>query len=127
MPFEAERAWPLESERSMPLGDPLANSYYFSCANCPAKIRVRLRDDRVMVMAIKLTDEQETLLANLVEQARDRAWVAWKASIASDRESNSEAFDRGFEAAMDFALSNEFEVFISRLKSMLEGDGPSRH
>ena len=78
-------------------------------------------------MANQLTDEQETLLANMVEQARDRARAACKASVAFDLVSNNEAFDRGFEAAMDFALSVEFERFVSRLKSILDENGSSRH
>jgi hypothetical protein len=78
-------------------------------------------------MANQLTDEQETLLANVVEQARDRARAVCKASVPFDLVSNDEAFDRGFEAAMDFALSDEFEHFVSRLKSMLDGSGSFRH
>lgn len=71
-----------------------------------------------LLLANQLTDEQETLLANMIEQARDRARAAWKSS-------DTEAFDRGFEAAMDFALSDEFLRFISQLKSMLGESGPS--
>ena len=80
-----------------------------------------------LIMANQLTEEQETLLANMVEQARDRARAVCKASVAFDLVSNDEAFDRGFEAAMDFALSDEFEHFVSRLKSMLDESGSSRH
>ena len=78
-------------------------------------------------MANQLTDEQETLLANMVEQARDRARAVCKGSVVFDLVSNDEAFDRGFEAAMDFALSDEFGCFISRLKSMLAESGSSPH
>ena len=78
-------------------------------------------------MANQLTEEQETLLANMVEQARDRARAVCKASVAFDSVSNDEAFDSGFEAAMDFALSDEFERFISRLNSMLDESGSSSH
>jgi hypothetical protein len=75
-------------------------------------------------MANQLTDDQETLLANMIEQARDRAKVAWKSSDTFNQASADAAFDRGFEAAMDFALSDEFGQFISRLRSMLEKGGP---
>jgi hypothetical protein len=75
----------------------------------------------------QLTDDQEMLLANVIEQARDRAKAAWKSSDAFNQASNDECFDRGFEGAMDFALSDEFGRFISRLKSMLDESGSSRH
>ena len=78
-------------------------------------------------MANQLTDEQETLLANVVEQARERARAVCKVSVAFKLVSNDEAFDRGFEAAMDFALSDEFERFVSRLKSMLNESGSFSH
>ena len=78
-------------------------------------------------MANQLTDEQETLLANMVELARDRARAACKASAALHPVSNDEAFDRGFEAAMDFVFSDEFEHFIFRLKSMLGESRSSSH
>jgi hypothetical protein len=78
-------------------------------------------------MVNPLTDEQETLLAGMVEEARDRARAGWKASDVSNQASHDEAFDRGFEAAMDFALSDEFGRFISELKSMLDGNGLSHH
>ena len=78
-------------------------------------------------MASQLTDEQETLLANMVERARDRARAACRASVAFHPVSNDEAFDRGFEAAMDFVLSDEFEHFVSRLKSMLDESRSSSH
>jgi hypothetical protein len=80
-----------------------------------------------LIMANQLTDEQEILLAAMVEQARDRARAVWKASDAFDLVSKDESFDRGFEAAMDFALSDEFERFIDRLKYMLDESGSSRH
>jgi hypothetical protein len=80
-----------------------------------------------LIMAKQLTDEQETLLAAMVEQALDRARAVWKASDAFDLVSKDESFDRGFEAAMDFALSDEFERFIDRLKYMLDESGSSRH
>ncbi len=83
-------------------------------------------------MANQLTEEQETLLANMVEQARERARGVWKASVAKASVafhlvSNDEAFDRGFDAAMDFAISDEFEHFVSRLKFMLDASGSSSH
>lgn len=77
-------------------------------------------------MTSQLTDEDETLLANIIEQARDRAKAAWKSSDTFNQAANDGAFDGGFEAAMDFALSDEFLRFISQLKSMLDG-GPSHH
>jgi hypothetical protein len=83
----------------------------------------RRKQDGLM-MANRLTDEQETLLANMVEQACGRARAACKASVAFDLVSNDEAFDRGFEAAMDFALSDEFGRLISKLKLMLDEGGP---
>ena len=83
-------------------------------------------------MVNQLTDEQETLLANMVEQTRDRARAVWKASVAKasvafDLVSYDEAFDRGFDAGMDFAISDEFEHFVSRLKSMLDASGSYSH
>ncbi len=83
-------------------------------------------------MANQLTEEQETSLANMVEQARDRARAVWKSSVAKaavafDLASNDEAFDRGFDAAMDFAISDEFAHFVSRLKFMLDETGWSSH
>ena len=75
-------------------------------------------------MANQLTDEQETLLANMIEQARDRARAVWNPSDTFNQASDDKAFDRGFEAAMDFALSDEFGRLISRLKSMLDESGP---
>jgi hypothetical protein len=79
------------------------------------------------ILANQLTDEQETLLANVVEQARERARVLCKVSVAFKLLSNDEAFDRGFEAAMDFAISDEFERFVSWLKSMLNESGSFSH
>ena len=70
-------------------------------------------------MVSQPTDEQEALLAGMIEQARDCARALWKASDAFDLVSNDEAFDGGFEAARDFALSDEFGRSVSRLKSML--------
>ncbi len=75
-------------------------------------------------MAAQLTEEQESLLANMVEQARDRAKAAWKRSEDFSGASYDDAFESGFEAAMDFALSDEFERLISKLKSMLNENGP---
>ncbi len=78
-------------------------------------------------MPTQLTDKQEILLMNIVEEARDRAMAEWSASAVSDRASSDEAFDRGFEAAMDFVLSDQFARFIYGLKSMLEMNDVSRH
>jgi hypothetical protein len=88
--------------------------------------RARTKRDG-LIMANQLTDEQETLLANMVEQARDRARMVWKASVAHDLVSDDEAFDSGFESAIDFAFSDEFEHFISRIKSMLGESGTTSH
>jgi hypothetical protein len=73
------------------------------------------------------TDEQEALLAGMIEQACDCARALWKASDAFDPASDDEAFDRGFEAAMDFALSDEFGRSVSGLKAMLDERGSSSH
>ncbi len=75
-------------------------------------------------MAAQLTEEQENLLASMVQQARDRAKVTWKNSDDFSRASRDDAFDRGFEAAMDYALSDEFVRLISKLKLMLDEGGP---
>jgi hypothetical protein len=48
------------------------------------------------------TDEQEALLGGMIEQARDCAMALGKPSDAFDLIFNDEAFDRGFESAMDF-------------------------
>ncbi len=69
------------------------------------------------------TDELEASLVGMIEQARDCARALWKASDAFDSVSNDEAFDIGFEAAMDFALSDEFGRSVSRLKSWLDESG----
>jgi hypothetical protein len=65
----------------------------------------------------ELTDEQETFLANMVEQARERAKRHWK--ITEGRATVDEAFDSGFGEAMEFAVSDEFAELIARLKAML--------
>ncbi len=73
-------------------------------------------------MANHLTDEQETLLAHVIERARNRAKRAWKITIGFSGATPDEAFDKGFEDAMEFALSDEFGQLISRLKAMLSGE-----
>ncbi len=75
-------------------------------------------------MPAQLTEEQESLLAKAVEHARDRARGAWKISDDFSRVSVDDAFDSGFAAAMDFALSDEFGRLISELKLMLDEGGP---
>ena len=70
-----------------------------------------------LLLANQLTDEQETLLANMIEQARDRARAAWKSS-------DTEAFDRGFEAALHFSIEIDARrerttPLSSSLKTML--------
>ena len=66
-----------------------------------------------------LTDEQETFLANMVEQARERAKRDWKITEGFSRATVDEAFDSGFGEAMEFAVSDEFAELIARLKAML--------
>ncbi len=75
-------------------------------------------------MAAQLTEEQESLLATMIEQARDRAKSAWKNSNDFREASRDDAFDSGFEAAMDYALSDEFEQMIAKLRSMLDESAP---
>ena len=80
-------------------------------------------------MVNPLTDEQETLLVDMVEKARDRARQAWKATRIFDLTyltSPDDAFKIGFEAAMDFALGDEFIRLISQIKSLLDVSGPTR-
>ena len=67
----------------------------------------------------ELTDEQETFLANMVEQARERAKRDWKITEGFSRATVDEAFDLGFGEAMEFAVSDEFAELIARLKAML--------
>jgi hypothetical protein len=75
-------------------------------------------------MPAQLTEEQESLLASVVEHARDRARGAWQISDDFSCVSVDNAFDSGFAAAMDFALSDEFVRLISKLKLMLDEGGP---
>lgn len=75
-------------------------------------------------MVNPLTDEQEALLVDMMEKARDRARQVWKASRTFDFTTPDDAFNRGFEAAMDFALGDEFMRLISQIKSMLGVSGP---
>ncbi len=75
-------------------------------------------------MPAQLTEEQESLLASVIEHARDRARRAWQISDDSSHASVDDAFDSGFAAAMDFALSDEFGRLISKLKLMLDEGGP---
>ncbi len=70
--------------------------------------------------AAQLTEEQEIWLADMIEQARERAKRTWKTTSGISRATPDEAFDRGFEEAMDFAVSDEFGGFLTRLKSMLD-------
>jgi hypothetical protein len=82
-----------------------------------------LAKDR-LAMINPLTDEQETLLVDMVEKARDRARQVWRANRTFDLTSPDEAFNRGFEAAMDFALGDEFMLLISQIKSIFDVSGP---
>jgi len=77
-----------------------------------------------LTMTAQLTEEQESLLASVVEHARDRAREAWQISDDFSRASVDDAFDNGFAAALDFALSDEFVRLISKLKLMLNEGGP---
>lgn len=70
-------------------------------------------------MAAQLTEEQEAWLVDVIEQARERAKRAWKITSGFTHASPDEAFDKGFEEAMEFAVSDEFARLISRLKAML--------
>ena len=67
----------------------------------------------------ELTDEQEMFLANMVEQARERAKRDWKITEGFSRATVDEAFDKGFGEAMEFAVGDEFAELIARLKVML--------
>jgi hypothetical protein len=75
-------------------------------------------------MAARLTEEQESFLAGMVDAARDHAKRAWKSSDDSSQSTLDHSFDAGFEAAMDYALSDEFGRLISKLKSMLDDSKP---
>ena len=70
-------------------------------------------------MAAQLTEAQEIWLADMIEQARERAKRAWKTTRGISGTTPDEAFNRGFEEAMEFAVSDEFGQFLTRLKSML--------
>jgi hypothetical protein len=69
-------------------------------------------------MIVQLTEKQEIWLADMIEEARERAKEEWKATNAFA--TLDEAFDGGFKEAMDFAVSDEFLEFLARVKSMLD-------
>ncbi len=97
---------------------------YVESDNFATAAFVRAQVLRELIMPAQLTEEQESLLASAVEHARDRARGAWQISDDFSRASVDDAFDSGFAAAMDFALSDEFGRLISKLKLMLDEGGP---
>lgn len=92
---------------------------YLESDNSVTVALVREKTREAQSMAAQLTEEQEIWLADMIEQARERAKRAWKTTNGFSRASPEEAFDRGFEEAMEFAVSDEFGQFLTRLKSML--------
>ncbi len=92
---------------------------YLESDNSVTVALVREKTREAQSMAAQLTEEQEVWLADMIEQARDRAKREWKATSGISHATPDEAFDRGFEEAMEFAVSDEFGQFLTRLKSML--------
>jgi hypothetical protein len=97
---------------------------YVESDNFTTAASVRGQVPRELIMPAQLTEEQECLLAGVIERARDRARGAWQISDDFSCASVDDAFDSGFAAAMDFALSDEFVLLISKLKLMLDEGGP---